>query len=90
MPVEPDLRRRRIRLRAWRRGFREIDLILGGFADKAIDQLDDKALDAFEALLNLNDQDVYEWLIGRSAPPAPFAALIARIRAISDPLTPRS
>lgn len=87
MPDAQADRLKRLRLRAWRRGFREIDLILGGFADKMLDQLDDDSLQSFEAILNLNDQDVYEWLIGRSESPSEFAALIASIRSISDPLT---
>ena len=80
-----DDRRKRARLRAWRRGFREIDLILGGFADKMIDSLDDGSLTLFEDLLSQNDQDVYEWIIGRTPAPAHLASLITRIQEISVP-----
>ena len=64
-----DERRKRLRFRAWRRGFREIDLILGGFADRHIATLDASEVDAFERLLEMRDLDVYDWIVGRSQPP---------------------
>ncbi len=64
-----ETRLKKLRLRAWRRGTREADLILGAFADAHLPELDDERLDAFEALLDAPDQDVYNWLVGRSAPP---------------------
>lgn len=67
-----DDRRKKLRFRAWRRGFRELDLILGPFADTQIDSLDEAALDAFEALLHANDQDVYAWITGEAPAPAEF------------------
>lgn len=65
--TESDLgvRRKRARMRAWRRGMREMDLILGGFIDAHGDTLDAKRLDAFEALLARRDQDLYGWISGR-------------------------
>ncbi|WP_271068618.1 succinate dehydrogenase assembly factor 2 [Caulobacter sp. NIBR1757] len=65
-----DARLKRLRIRAWRRGFREMDLILGPFADQHAQSLDEAELAAFEALLLADDQDVYGWIIGRE-PPAP-------------------
>lgn len=77
-----DDRRKKLLFRAWRRGFREIDLILGGFADRHLANLDENALDAFEALLQAPDQDVYAWIVGQSPPPPEFdTALLAAIRA---------
>jgi antitoxin CptB len=67
-----DIRLKRIRLRAWRRGFREADLILGPFADIHGPDLTSDQLDALEALLDAPDQDVYGWIIGREPPPAPY------------------
>ena len=83
-PAEPlDRRRKKLKFRAWRRGFREIDLILGGFADRRLDALDKSELDAFEALLNANDQDVYEWIIEAApAPPEHDTPTLALIRAL--------
>ncbi len=76
-----DERRKRLKFRAWRRGFREIDLILGGFADRHVATLDAEELTAFEALLEMRDLDVYDWIAGRSpAPPEHETALLARLR----------
>ena len=59
-----DVRRRRIRFRAWHRGLREVDLLLGGFADAKITALDESEIAAFEALLDVPDQTVLDWLMG--------------------------
>ena len=79
-----DDRRKRIRFRAWRRGFREIDLILGAFADAHVAELDESGLAEFERLLDTPDQDVYDWIVGRIRPPAdqdgPVLALIRSFR----------
>ena len=50
-----DERRRRLLFRAWHRGMREMDLILGRFADANIDRLADRELDEFECLMDLPD-----------------------------------
>jgi antitoxin CptB len=77
-----DDRRKKLRFRAWRRGFREIDLILGGFADRRLAELDDAGLDAFEALLEAPDQDVYLWITEEAvAPPEYDTPTLALIRA---------
>ena len=77
-----DERRKKLRFRAWRRGFREIDLILGGFADQFAAALDAGELDAFEGLLEAPDQLVYAWLVeAEPAPPEHDTQLLARIQA---------
>jgi antitoxin CptB len=77
-----DDRRKKLKFRAWRRGFRELDLILGTFADTHITELDNDGLDAFEALLGENDQDVYAWIIQTGQAPIEFeTATLALIRA---------
>ncbi|MBL8543979.1 MAG: succinate dehydrogenase assembly factor 2 [Hyphomonadaceae bacterium] len=77
-----DDRRKKLKFRAWRRGFREIDLILGNFADAALVGMDAASLDEFEALLNAPDQDVYAWITGQTAAPAEYeTTTLARIRA---------
>ncbi len=76
-----DAPRKRLKFRAWRRGFREMDLILGGFADAHAADLDEDRLAEFERLLDAPDQDVYEWIVGRAAAPAEFdTVLLAMIR----------
>ena len=57
-----DPRRRRILFRAWHRGTREMDLLMGRFADAHIDRLDDAELDIFEALIEVPDRDLFAWL----------------------------
>ena len=64
-----DLRRRRIRVRAWRRGMREMDLILGGFVDARVETLDGEELTQFEALLDADDDAAFRWFCGAEAPP---------------------
>lgn len=75
-------RRKRLRFRAWHRGIKEADLILGPFADDHVEAFDAAELDDFEALLAVPDHDLHDWFIGHAAPPAAFnAVLIDRIRA---------
>ena len=67
-------------MRCWRRGTREMDLILGPFADAALADMDAPTLDALEALLEENDQDLYAWVTGREAAPADHGDMLARLR----------
>lgn len=67
-----EIRLKRLRFRAWRRGFKEADLILGPFADKHGPSLTAAQLDAFETLLDQPDQDLYEWIIERRPTPPEF------------------
>lgn len=77
-----DDRRKKLRFRAWRRGVREIDLILGAFADRRIAGLDESGLDAFERLLDAPDQEVYEWVTEQApAPREHDTPVLAMIRA---------
>jgi len=65
-----DERRRRLLFRAWRRGVREMDLIVGRFADACIDAFDDAELDQFEQLIELPNAELYAWIVGDEAIPA--------------------
>lgn len=65
-----ETRRRRLRFRSWHRGTKEMDLLLGRFADAALDGLTTRQLDAYEALLREPDPDVYGWIVRQVAPPA--------------------
>lgn len=67
---ELDKRRKRLIFRAWHRGTREMDLIMGSFADKHVPTMDLAGLDAFEELLNTSDPDVYDWISGQKPAPA--------------------
>ncbi len=62
-----------------RRGIREMDLILTAFAEANLSDMDEAALDLYDALLSENDQDLYQWVTGQVAPPARLAPLVTRI-----------
>lgn len=63
----PETRLRRLRMRSWRRGMKEMDLILGGFADEGLAGLSEPDLALYEALLSENDQDLYLWVTARTS-----------------------
>lgn len=67
-----EVRLKRIRFRAWRRGFREADLILGPFADRRAAEMSEERLSRFERLLEQPDHDIYAWVIGSAQPPGEF------------------
>ena len=64
------MRLRRLRFRAWHRGLREVDLILGRFADAHVTSLTDDELTEFEALLSVPDREVLSWATGEVPVPA--------------------
>jgi antitoxin CptB len=83
-----DQRRRRILFRAWRRGLREMDLVMGRFADVHLPAMSERELDAFERLLDVSDPQVFAWITGEEATPAELdTPLFARLRA-TPPETP--
>jgi antitoxin CptB len=69
MTVSPDIRRKRLLFRSWHRGTREADLILGSFAERHLAEFDAARLDDFEALLEIPDAELFDWLTGRAVPP---------------------
>lgn len=75
-----DIRLKRLRMRSWRRGMREMDLLLGGFADGALATLDDAGLDAYERLLDEPDQELYTWVSGAVGPAEDHAQTVSVIR----------
>lgn len=77
MTETAEARLKRLRMRAWRRGTKEMDLVMGPFADAHLAGMDAATLDAFEALQAENDQDLISWVLGQAPAPAPHAALVA-------------
>ncbi|MBN8630299.1 MAG: succinate dehydrogenase assembly factor 2 [Rhodobacterales bacterium] len=71
-------------MRSWRRGTKEMDLVLGPFADAHLGRLSLGELDLYDALLAENDQDLMAWILGQSAPPPALAALLARITSFAE------
>jgi antitoxin CptB len=67
-----EARRKRLFFRAWHRGTREMDLMLGRFADEVVSTLDERSLAEFEALLKLPDPDLFDWIVGPAAPPPAY------------------
>lgn len=63
-----------------RRGIKEMDMILIRFSDARLHALSGPDLDLYDALLEENDQDLYQWVSEQAPPPARFAPLIAAIR----------
>lgn len=81
MVENPDARLKRMRMRAWRRGTKEMDLILGRYADARLTTMDALELADFDRLLGENDHDLFAWILGRLPPPDDHAGLIAKIAA---------
>jgi antitoxin CptB len=76
-----DPRRRRLLFRAWHRGIREMDLVLGRFADAQIAALNDAELEEVESWLDVPDQQMFAYVNGTQAtPPALDTALFKRLR----------
>ncbi len=71
--MDHDYRLRRLRFRAWHRGTREADLIVGGFADRYASGWTEAELCWFEALLDEQDVDVMGWALGSITAPETFA-----------------
>lgn len=73
-PVADDVSRvQRLKYRAWRRGMRECDLVLGAFADARLPTMSDDELDAFEALMEAPDDQLLTWILGSAEPDPEFA-----------------
>ena len=64
-----DVTRKKLRFRAWHRGTKEADLMMGRFADVHLRHFGAEELDQFSALLEEQDLDVYGWVIGRDPVP---------------------
>lgn len=63
------MRRRRLKYRAWHRGTREMDLVLGPYADAHVDRLDDAELSRLETFMAEEDTDLLKWVMGQEVPP---------------------
>ncbi|KMK68932.1 succinate dehydrogenase assembly factor 2 [Puniceibacterium sp. IMCC21224] len=82
--TEPhEIRLKRLSMRSMRRGIKEMDLILMRYSAARLAALDAVTLDTYEALLDENDQDLYQWVTGQSPAPAPFAGLIHDITMVA-------
>ena len=73
------IRRRRLRYRAWHRGTRELDLLIGPFVDAFAGVMNDTDLDHLERFLDAPETDLQVWLTGQGEPAAADRALVERI-----------
>jgi antitoxin CptB len=75
-----DARRKKILFRSWHRGMREMDLLLGQFADACLEGLSDEELDTLENLMEVPDRDVLAWVTGEKTVPTHYdSALFQKI-----------
>lgn len=85
-----DPRRRRILFRCWHRGIREMDLILGQFAEAEIARMDDAELDELERVMSEEDNDLIKWINGAAPVPdhlkTPMFERIAAVRPDFSPV----
>ncbi len=63
-------RRQRLRYRSWHRGTREMDLLMGSFADAHIATFASAQLDQYEEILKTADPDLYNWITAAEPVPA--------------------
>lgn len=81
MPESSDLdtRRKKAYFNSWHRGTREMDLLIGGFAEAHLATLTEPQLERYETLLQQPDTDLYNWITGRAEPPAEIDSDILRL-----------
>ncbi len=72
MTDDLDKQRKRLHFRSIRRGTKESDLVIGGFAEAKLSEMGARQLDQFEALLERNDPEVLSWIVGLAEAPAAF------------------
>ena len=75
-----DIRLKRLKLRSMRRGIKEMDIILSGFAREHLMAMSDAQLDLYEKFLNENDQDLYQWVSGQEIVDEKYEGLVEQIK----------
>lgn len=78
-----EARLKRMRMRSWRRGTKEMDLVLGPWADAHLEGLGEADLVLYDRLLSENDQDLLPWVLGQTPAPADYTELLGRIAAFA-------
>jgi antitoxin CptB len=79
-PTEDEVALKRLRMRSWRRGMKEMDLILGPFADQELPSLGYDGRAIYEEMLSENDQDLYAWITGAEPEPSKWSSILQRLR----------
>ena len=83
MSAAPSAEIKRMTPRSWRRGMKEMDLVLGPFAEAHLGAMEDAARHRYDLLLSENDPEIFAWITGAAEVPARYAALIGQIRAFA-------
>lgn len=76
---------KRLKIRAWRRGIKEMDLLIGGYADAHLEIMTEAELDELEALMDENDQDLLAWATQQQPAPDHFKPMLDKLLAFADP-----
>ena len=74
--MEREHRLKRLRFRAWHRGVKEADLLIGGFFDANAEGWNDAEIELFEEMLEEQDVDIMAWAMGTAAVPARYEGAI--------------
>ncbi|MEM0900243.1 MAG: succinate dehydrogenase assembly factor 2 [Pseudomonadota bacterium] len=69
-PMSLDNRRRRAKFRAWHRGMKEMDIILGGYVEAKVSDMEHAQLDDLEIMMEILDRDLFKWFTGEAPVPA--------------------
>jgi antitoxin CptB len=83
--MSANLRAKRALYRSRHRGTRELDIVLGGFAERFVHEFDEAELGRFEALLDEPDPSLYDWLLhGAAVPERHQGELMNRLKAHAE------
>jgi antitoxin CptB len=78
-----ETRLKRLAMRSMRRGIKEMDILLIRYSGARLAAMTGQELDAYEALLAENDQDLYQWISGQAPAPDAHAHLVADIARVA-------
>ena len=73
------IRLKRLAMRSRRRGIREMDLVLGAYADSRLETMTSQELNDYESLLGENDQDLHAWVTGAAEVPLNLSVQVSKI-----------
>ena len=79
-----EARLKRMAMRSWRRGTKEMDLVLGPYADAMLSAMSRDELNAYDSLLDEGDPDLIAWMLGQKEPPLTHAALLKRLATFAE------
>ena len=71
--------KKRLKIQSWRRGMKEMDLILGSYIDNNVDRLSPNEIADYELLLLQDDQVLFSWFSNEKAVPLELASIFVKI-----------